>query len=76
MRLQPNPNANKFVLPEGYRDIGWQMTLENPDYAACVVAHQWKDRREFDNSTFRNRCTDVITICDTCKIVWHTDMSD
>lgn len=74
-QLQRNPNYNKFILPDGYRDIGWQLTLEgSPDFAKCIKS---KHRaREFDNSLFINRCTDVIRICDECKIISHTDMSD
>jgi len=24
MRTERNPNANKFKLPDGYKDLGWQ----------------------------------------------------
>jgi len=74
VKCPPNPNAKKFVLPSGYRDIGWQLTLNNEDFKKCIKAKHV--RKEFDNSLFQWRCTDVITICDTCKIAWHTDMSD
>jgi hypothetical protein len=61
-------------MPAGYRDIGWQVGLENPDKKKCYEAkHQL---REFDNSLYLYRCTDVVKICDICKIVDHTDMSD
>lgn len=80
--LPLNPNHGKFVKPEGYTDIGWQMSLErNPEYKACYEKGHF-DRtkpihtREYDNSMYMNRGTDVITICDECKIIWHTDMSD
>lgn len=74
MTIQTNPNYGKFQKPEGYRDIGWQMILAQPDFKKCIEAkHQ---RREFDNSLYQYRATDCITICDECKIIWHTDMSD
>lgn len=79
MKRIPNPNANKFKIPEGFRDIGWQLTLSNPDFAQCLASgHTQKSGQitEFDNSLFLNRCTDVIRICSECKIVSHTDMSD
>ena len=25
MKKIPNPNGNKFVLPKGYTDLGWQL---------------------------------------------------
>ena len=74
-----NPNANKFVLTTDYKDIGWQISLDNEDKKKChELGHSIKDGQmhEFDNSLFLWRCTDVITICDVCKIVYHTDMSD
>ena len=79
VKCPPNPNANKFILPEGYRDIGWQVNLNNPDKKKCYeLGHTMKEGeiREFDNSLFKWRCTDVIRICDICKIVDHNDMSD
>jgi len=74
MSAQRNPNHGKFQKPEGYHDIGWQMTFTNPDFTKCIEAKH--HRREFDNSLYQYRASDVITICDECKIVWHTDMSD
>lgn len=76
-----NPNHGKFVKPEGYTDIGWQLTKESSEpYRNCIAqGHNnyapghW---RKFDNSLYKNRGTDCITICDTCKMYWHTDMSD
>ena len=80
MKEKPrNPNANKFVLPAGYRDIGWQVNLDNPDKKKCHEAgHTMKDGQitEFDNSLFMWRCTDVVLLCSVCKIADHTDMSD
>lgn len=72
-RAQPNPTAGKFVKPDGYDDLGWQV-WQHPKQIACRDA---KHRtHEFDNSLFKFRCTDVVTICDECKYVYHTDMSD
>lgn len=70
-----NPNADKFVLPDGYKDLGWQLHSGNSD-----VVKKIRDEkitvREFDNSLFQHRCTDVVYICDELKVVWHIDMSD
>lgn len=79
MKRIPNPNAGKFKLPESYKDIGWQMTPNNPDFKSCHQAGHTQrtgELTEFDNSMFLNRCTDIITSCSVCKHVWHTDMSD
>lgn len=73
-RMERNPNANKFVMPSGYTDLGWQVTASNCEKAAECQAAKHKTK-EFDNSLYRFRCTDVITICDTCKTVYHIDMS-
>ena len=73
MRRERNPNAGKFVLPKGYTDVGWQMKGIKATEACRAANHK---TREFDNSLFRYRCTDVVTICDECKTVRHTDMSD
>lgn len=79
MTRTPNPNANKFELPTGYRDIGWQVGLDNADKKKCHEAghsQQAGQITEFDNSLFCWRCTDVIRLCSVCKIVDPTDMSD
>ena len=79
MNKPKNPNYNKFVLPEGYKDIGWQVGIENEYKKKCHESgHTIKEGqiREIDNSLFLWRCTDVVRICDICKIVDHTDMSD
>lgn len=75
MERERNPNAGKWELPNGYTDIGWQKNFitGSPEKKCLDLGHK---RREFDNSLFKYRCTDVVTICDECKIVWHTDMSD
>lgn len=72
MSVTRNPNANKFVLPLGYTDLGWQ--LWHPKLNECKALNH--KTRKFDNSIYPNRCTDVITICDECKTVHHIDMSD
>jgi len=71
---QRNPKANTFRKPNGYKDLGWQL---NPDRSELVECRQQGHKtKEFDNSLFMYRCTDVITICDECQHVYHTDMSD
>jgi hypothetical protein len=69
-----NPNHAKFVLPSGYEDLGWQLSPTHPALGEC--RERSHTTREFDNSMFKFRCTDVITICDSCKHIYHTDMSD
>ena len=82
MGLKKNPKAGTWVLPAGYRDLGWQRNYVNcEEIANCVILGHNNHRndnhwREFDNSVYLYRCTDVIKICDVCKIVWHIDMSD
>jgi len=71
--MERNPYANTFSLPAGYKDLGWQLRGDDPSLVACRKAGH--KTRKFDNSLFRCRCTDVITICDECKHVHHTDMS-
>ena len=81
MILQRNLQSGTWQLPEGYKDLGWQLNKDsNKEIANCIklghcynAKHRW---REFDNSYYLLRCTDVIKICDECKIVWHIDMSD
>jgi hypothetical protein len=73
--MERNPNHGKFVRPDGYIDLGWQLYSGNSqEVKACVDAGH--NTKEFDNSLHRFRCTDVITICDECKTIHHTDMSD
>ena len=75
MERRMNPNSGKFIKPTDFKDLGWQIhSGSSPDLAACIKAEH--KRREFDNSLYMNRCTDVVTICDECKFVYHTDMSD
>ena len=72
--VQYNPkHEDKFSIP-GYRDLGWQLSSNNPALLACLAAGH--KTREHDNSLIVCRGTDVITICDECKHLYHTDMSD
>ena len=74
-----NPNAGKFRLPPGYKDLGWQVDTSNPRRAQCKEnGHSIATGEvgEIDNSLYLNRGTDIIRICHVCKIVDHTDMSD
>jgi hypothetical protein len=73
MAIQRNPNYKKFILPEGYVDLGFAF-VNPPRVKACWEAKHKLE--EFDNSLHLHRCTDVISICHECKIVWHIDMSD
>lgn len=68
-----NPNANTFVRPAGFTDLGWQLNWEAPELVRCREAGH--KTRSFDNSLFKNRCSDIITICDECKHIHHTDMT-
>lgn len=75
MTLRKNPNANKFVKPSGYKDLGWQRHRRECKEIDDALNKGFKIR-EFDNSLYLNRCTDVIYIIDEAKIFWHVDMSD
>lgn len=79
-KLITNPNANKFILPIGYFDLGWQITTANsPEKMLCFNLDHNRNSgeiKEFDNSLYMYRCTDVVTLCSVCKIAYHTDMSD
>ena len=48
MKKIPNPNGNKFVLPKGYTDLGWQLDFNASELKKCREAGHI--RREFDNS--------------------------
>ena len=70
--MERNPNANKFAMPQGYTDLGWQVTSANCE----IVAKCREDKhltKNYDNSLYKFRGTDVITICDICKTVYHID---
>ena len=73
--LRPsNPNhVDNFSIPS-YKDLGWQLDYLNPVLVKCREAGH--KTREHDNSFFLLRGTDVIYICDECKYIHHTDMSD
>ena len=82
MALQRNSKHGTWQLPNGYKDLGWQRHSENcEEIANCIKLgrHNHKNEkhwREFDNSLYQGRATEIIYICDECKIVWHIDMSD
>ena len=82
MEKPRNPNAGKWKSPNGYKELGWQRHAENcEEVKQCYEKGHFDLRtephvKEFDNSLFKNRCTDVVKFCDECKIVWHIDMSD
>ena len=75
MITQRNPNHGKFQVPPGYKDLGWQITVNNnEDYRKC---HEQKHKlREFDNSLYMFRGTEHIYTCDECKHYFHIDSSD
>lgn len=75
MAIERNPNAGKFVPPDGYKDLGWQRHKGECREIADALYMGYKTR-QFDNSTYLYRCTDVIYIIDEAKIYWHIDMSD
>ena len=56
MKKIPNPNGNKFVLPKGYTDLGWQLDFNASELKKCREAGHI--RRKFDNS---NTCIGVTT---------------
>ena len=72
--FERNPKANTFSLPPGFKDLGWQLSWKDPVLVACREAGH--KTREFDNSLYKCRCSDLITICDECKHVHHVDMTD
>lgn len=72
-QLPRNPNCDRFPHPD-YRSLGWQLMPNHPELVKCKeLGHK---RKEFDNSLFLNRGTDVIYYCDQCKFQYHIDMSD
>jgi len=78
MILQRNLQSGTWQLPEGYKDLGWQLNKDSSkEIANCIkLVHCNDGWREFDNSYYLLRCTDVVKICDKCRILWHIDMSD
>ena len=50
MKKIPNPNGNKFVLPKGYTDLGWQLDFNASELKKCREAGHI--RRKFDNSKY------------------------
>lgn len=79
MKAERNLDCGKWKLPDGYKDLGWQLHSGNSEEIKKCFENGHnaeKKLRHFDNSLFRFKCTDYITICDECKIIWHVDMSD
>ena len=75
MRTQRNPQHGKFIKPEEYRDLGWQIHVGNSkEKKACHEAGHKPE--EYDNSSFQMRGTEYIYTCHECKMIWHIDMSD
>ena len=89
MRFRENPNHGKLyedhelcigddvilVNLKDYKDLGWQLHKDNNEIVAKIF-HDKLPIREFDNSFYQNRGTDVIYICDALGVYWHIDMSD
>lgn len=69
-----NPNAGKFVAPDGYKDIGWNRCKSVPEINDCLALGHWP--AAFDNSPLLNRGTDIVFSCDECCYFHHVDMSD
>jgi len=58
-----------------YKDLGWQLHFDNN--AIVKQIHDQKLKvREYDNSLYCNRGTDIVYICDVLQVYWHIDMSD
>ena len=75
MILKLNPNSNKWILPKGYKDLGWiRPPRSYEEIANCKKRDHIKKWREFDNSLYLASYTDLIFICDECKTVWHVKM--
>lgn len=69
-----NPDYNKFVLPEGHTDLGLLWNTPIKEVTKCnELGHK---KTTFNNSLYLHGGTDVIYICDECKIVYHVDSSD
>lgn len=65
-----NPNHKSPFTYKDYVDRGW--ANGGVAYCTCNRAH----KEEIDNGLYKNRGTDHISICHTCKTFIHTDMSD
>jgi len=58
-----------------YIDLGWQLhSSTSKELKHCE--DQGHQRREYDNSIYCNRGTNIIYICDKCLNFFHIDMSD
>jgi hypothetical protein len=61
---------NDTMILIEYKDRGWC----NSGVKHCECPSEYKDT--IDNSLYKMRGTDVVTICDRCNSFVHTDMSD
>lgn len=77
MKRERNPNYNtwKFKKPMGYKDLGHAGFMDKENAQLAKAAHIDGKIREYDNSMYLYRCTDVIQISDKYKVFWHVDMS-
>mgnify|MGYP003348783848 CR=1 FL=1 len=64
--MQNNPNYNKFVKPEGYTDLGWQITISNETYKKCF--EQGHVLKEFDNSNVLSRLSCHSSVINGCGL--------
>jgi hypothetical protein len=69
-----NPQHNTFILPEGYKDLGFTNGGSIPEVNECHEAGHTLER--FNNSLYLHGGDDNIYICHTCKHVFHVDSSD
>jgi len=70
-----------YLESEGYKNLGWQISQNNPDYKKCLdsghFTHSWNDPNQVIFSIQHNsRGSNVTDWCTVCKNYWKTDMSD
>lgn len=63
-----NPNHGKLDIQKDYVNLGQCQPFPHDAEDGHVV-------RQFDNSLYKNRGTDIILICDACKAIAHVDSS-
>ena len=77
-----NPKGlERYLEDEGYKNLGWQIGIENQDYKKCLdlghFNHSWNDPNQVISSIQHNdRGSNVTDWCTDCKNYWKTDMSD
>ena len=59
----------------GYVDLGWQLNKEN-NLIIKEITEKKLPVIELDLSTYLNRGTNIVYICQDKKVFWHIDMSD